>query len=132
MKKVVLKNHQDVQSTYKFPNGMVSTFNFDNEQIPELQGPCTEALIKQIQKRSSEITDFFGFDEEDFEAIPERVFVCEVDETKFVAQDQDDIGQFITEILNQMEESKPLLKFTIYTANMTPKEIREINRELFK
>jgi hypothetical protein len=121
--KSTLSSHQDVYCCHKFPNDMVVTFNFKKQQIPELEGRFTPKLLKQIQERSSDITDFFGFDEEDFEDVPIRVLVCEVDKDekmKFVAENEEIIGDFIAEVLTKMHESS-MIHFTVYTAKLTPK-----------
>jgi hypothetical protein len=54
---------KDVYSTYLFPNGMIATVGFDEQQIPPLQGRCTSGLVKEIFERSSDKTEFHGFED---------------------------------------------------------------------
>ena len=54
-----------VKATYKFPNGNVATFNFNNEQIPELQGVYTHELEEKIKKYSDARTEWHGFGNHD-------------------------------------------------------------------
>lgn len=50
-----------VMATYLFPNGMVATFGWNGEQIPELQEPYSVDLHKKITLRSDEKTQWNGF-----------------------------------------------------------------------
>lgn len=50
-----------VKSAYKFPNGQVATFNYKNEQLPELQGTYDFELRKKIEERSNDSTEWHGF-----------------------------------------------------------------------
>src|SRR5688500_2493588 len=50
-----------VTVAYKFDNGMVSVFGFDDMQIAELQGPWSLELERKIRARSIMITEMKGF-----------------------------------------------------------------------
>lgn len=50
-----------VKATYKFPNGMVATVGFDDQQIGELQGRWTPELEKKIREKSGMWTEWHGF-----------------------------------------------------------------------
>lgn len=50
-----------VKSSYKFPNGIVVTFDDDNSQIAELQGVYSPELHQLIKNHSDEKSQFFGF-----------------------------------------------------------------------
>jgi len=50
-----------VMSTYKFPNGMIITCDYDGEQIPELQGKYSKELVEKIKQRSDQRTIWNGF-----------------------------------------------------------------------
>lgn len=50
-----------VKATYKFPNGMVATVGFDDQQISELQGPWTPELEEKIKNKSGILTEWHGF-----------------------------------------------------------------------
>ena len=50
-----------VANTYLFPNGMVCTFGYDDEQIFELQGRYSSELLAEIKKRSDDRTKWHGF-----------------------------------------------------------------------
>lgn len=50
-----------VKATYKFPNGMVATFDLRDQQMPELQGRDTPELHKKIKDNSDENTRWNGF-----------------------------------------------------------------------
>ena len=50
-----------VSNTYLFPNGMVCTFGYDDEQIFELQGRYSSELLAEIKKRSDDRTKWHGF-----------------------------------------------------------------------
>lgn len=54
----------DVRSTYRWANGMVMTFGWDGEQIPELQGPYSDELAAAIRRRSCSVTEWVGFGED--------------------------------------------------------------------
>ena len=54
-------NDKNVKATYKFSNGNVVTFGFDDEQISELQGMYSLELLNKIKNRSSENTIWNGF-----------------------------------------------------------------------
>lgn len=41
-----------VKVGYRWSNNMVMVFDHDGEQIPELQGPYTEALAAAVEARS--------------------------------------------------------------------------------
>lgn len=45
---------EKVKSTYKFPNGMVVTYGYNDKQIPELQGLYDKALHEKIKARSDD------------------------------------------------------------------------------
>ena len=47
---------KDVYATYLFPNNMVVTFDFNDNQIPELQGKYSEKLKEAIKTRCSDRT----------------------------------------------------------------------------
>lgn len=46
---------------YRFPNGMVATFDQDGNQIPELQGRYSEELMRKIKANSNDATCLYGF-----------------------------------------------------------------------
>ena len=50
-----------VMATYKFPNGMVATFGYDDQQIPELQGVYSTELYEKIKQHSDSRTSWNGF-----------------------------------------------------------------------
>jgi len=50
-----------VANTYLFPNGMIATFGYDDEQIPELQGRFSAELKAKIKERSDDRTKWNGF-----------------------------------------------------------------------
>ena len=50
-----------VMATYRFPNGNVATFGYDDQQISELQGLYTKELHNKISLRSDEKTSWNGF-----------------------------------------------------------------------
>lgn len=50
-----------VKATYRFPNGNIATFGYDEQQIPELQGVYSEELIDKIKLRSDNRTLWNGF-----------------------------------------------------------------------
>ncbi len=50
-----------VAETWRFPNDMVVTVGYDNNQIPELQGPYTYELLLKIKSRSDDFTKWNGF-----------------------------------------------------------------------
>ncbi len=56
------ENSMLVKSTFKFPNGMVITCGYDDQQIPELQGVYTLELDKKIRAHSDSKTEFIGFE----------------------------------------------------------------------
>lgn len=59
---VVAKQRQyKVWKSYKFPNGMIVTYDFEGEQIPDLQGPATEELEQKIKENSGPLTELQGF-----------------------------------------------------------------------
>lgn len=51
-----------VMVTYKFPFGMVSTFSYGEELIPELQGKYSEELHNKIKEHSCDDTQWNGYD----------------------------------------------------------------------
>ena len=63
MKKKDSKTEQRslVMATYTFPNGMVVTFGYNDQQIPELQGVYTQELHDKIKQHSDERTSWNGF-----------------------------------------------------------------------
>jgi hypothetical protein len=50
-----------VAETWRFPNDMVVTVGYDNNQIPELQGKYTGELLLKIKLRSDDFTKWNGF-----------------------------------------------------------------------
>jgi len=52
-----------VKATYLFPNGMVATFGYDDQQMPELQGQYTKELYEKIKQQSDEKTEWHGFEQ---------------------------------------------------------------------
>ena len=50
-----------VMATYKFPNGNVATFGYDDQQIPELQGVYNKELHEKIKQHSDNRTSWNGF-----------------------------------------------------------------------
>ena len=50
-----------VQATYLFPNGMVCTVGWNDEQIAGLQGRYSKELHNEIIKRSDSQTIWNGF-----------------------------------------------------------------------
>jgi len=58
---IKIKGKRKVKSAYRFPNGMVAVFGYDDEQIPELQGEYTDKLYQKIIRRSDDTTEFNGF-----------------------------------------------------------------------
>ena len=56
-----MKDKKKVQATYKFPNGMVATVGWDDQQIPELQGTYSKKLEEKIMARSDKRTRWNGF-----------------------------------------------------------------------
>lgn len=50
-----------VKATYRFDNGMIATFDYNDEQMPELQGRDTPELRGKIKAKSDERTKWNGF-----------------------------------------------------------------------
>lgn len=46
-----------VWKAYRFPNGMVVTYDVDGNQIPDLQGPWTKELEQKIRANTGPFTD---------------------------------------------------------------------------
>ena len=49
-----------VQAVFKFPNGMIATIGYDNQQIPELQGADTPELRRKLAKAIDDDTELNG------------------------------------------------------------------------
>jgi len=56
-----IKKEKLVMATYRFPNGNVATFGYDDQQIVELQGRFTSELKEKIKERSDHRTQWNGF-----------------------------------------------------------------------
>jgi len=56
-----VSNSSLVMATYRFPNGNVATFGYDDQQIPELQGVYSDELQNKINQRSDNRTSWNGF-----------------------------------------------------------------------
>lgn len=53
-----------VGATYRWENGMVTTFNEHGEQIPELQGVASPILVEAIKACSTPETKWIGWGED--------------------------------------------------------------------
>lgn len=54
-----------VQATYKLPNGVVATFDYNGNQIGELQGLYSVELESKIRQNSDDRTEWHGFGKSD-------------------------------------------------------------------
>lgn len=50
-----------VKAAYLFPNKMVATFGYDNQQIEDLQGEYTKELHAKIELSADAKTEWYGF-----------------------------------------------------------------------
>lgn len=53
----------EIKAIYLFPTGQVATFGYDDQQIPELQGPYNEELHLKLIERSDPLTKWHGFED---------------------------------------------------------------------
>jgi hypothetical protein len=53
-----------VSSVYLWRNGVLMVFDDAGDQVPELQGPASVEKVREIQRRSSRETKWYGFGEE--------------------------------------------------------------------
>ena len=51
-----------VMAVYLFPNRMIATFGYDNQQIPKLQGEYSQDLHEKIKRFSDGNTKWDGFE----------------------------------------------------------------------
>lgn len=56
-----IKNGSKVMAAYRFPNGNVATFGYNDQQVPMLQGTYSKELEDKIRLHSDENTRFIGF-----------------------------------------------------------------------
>lgn len=56
-----IRGGSKVWGVYKFPNGNVAVFGYNEQQVPMLQGPYTKALEEKIRQYSDEKTIWKGF-----------------------------------------------------------------------
>ena len=56
-----LSGDRKIMGVYKFPNGNIATFGYNEEQIPMLQGPYSKELEAKIKEYSDEKTIWKGF-----------------------------------------------------------------------
>jgi hypothetical protein len=52
---------KDVAAVYLWQNGNVMVFDWNGQQIGELQGRHSEELEEKIRARSNERTEWYGF-----------------------------------------------------------------------
>ena len=50
-----------VKNVYLFTNGNLATFNYEDEQVPELQGPYSIDIHKRILLEAIDDCEFKGF-----------------------------------------------------------------------
>jgi hypothetical protein len=61
LNKVFVDGGSKVMATYRFPNGNVSSFGYNDQQVPMLQGVYSKELEDKIRKHSDERTRWEGF-----------------------------------------------------------------------
>lgn len=52
-----------LKTIYLFPNNMVAAFDFNDEQVLDLQGPFSEALYIALNERATTETKWHGFED---------------------------------------------------------------------
>jgi len=55
------KEKARVKAAFLFPNGNVAVFGYDDQQIPDLQGPFEKRMYRRIRRYSDESTRWYGF-----------------------------------------------------------------------
>lgn len=61
LNKAFVSGSSKVMATYRFPNGNVATFGYNDQQVPMLQGVYSKELEEKIRQHSDERTRWGSF-----------------------------------------------------------------------